>query len=126
MILYIYILCAILNIIKTVFLSYIFPILGNQGVTHSVPTAFMMNAVGTVWVTLGLPRMIFPNQNLINMLKVNTAFVMLITTSELYQCGNGKQIYIIVQQQTMCTLWIFKRMSLFIFLKKDKLIILHV
>ena len=56
-------------------------ILGNQGVTHSVPTAFiimmnavgtewvimmnavgtewviMMNAVGTEWVTPGLPRM---------------------------------------------------------------------
>ena len=32
-------------------------ILGNPGVTHSVPTAFMMNAVGTEWVTPGLPRM---------------------------------------------------------------------
>ena len=30
-------------------------ILGNPGVTHSVPTAFM-NAVGTEWVTPGLPR----------------------------------------------------------------------
>ena len=29
-------------------------ILGNPGVTHSVPTAFM-NAVGTEWVTPGLP-----------------------------------------------------------------------
>ena len=29
-------------------------ILGNPGVTHSVPTAFVMNAVGTEWVTPGL------------------------------------------------------------------------
>ena len=38
-------------------------ILGNPGVTPSVPTAFItmnaitMNAVGTEWVTPGLPRM---------------------------------------------------------------------
>ena len=32
-------------------------ILGNPGVTHSVPTAFITNAVGTEWVTPGLPRM---------------------------------------------------------------------
>ena len=32
-------------------------ILGNPGMTHSVPTAFIMNAVGTEWVTPGLPRM---------------------------------------------------------------------
>ena len=31
-------------------------ILGNPGVTHSVPTA-LMNAVDTEWVTPGLPRM---------------------------------------------------------------------
>ena len=35
-----------------------FLILGNPGVTHSVPTA-LMNAVGTEWVTPGLPRMVF-------------------------------------------------------------------
>ena len=29
----------------------------NIRVTHSVPTAFVMNAVGTEWVTPGLPRM---------------------------------------------------------------------
>ena len=29
-------------------------ILGNPGVTHSVPTAFITNAVGTEWVTSGL------------------------------------------------------------------------
>ena len=29
----------------------------NPNVTHSVPTAFVMNAVGTEWVTPGLPRM---------------------------------------------------------------------
>ena len=38
-------------VIKCVF------ILGNPGVTHSVPTAFIMNAVGTEWVMPGLPRM---------------------------------------------------------------------
>ena len=33
-------------------------ILSNPGVTHSVPTAFIMNdAVGMEWVTPGLPRM---------------------------------------------------------------------
>ena len=32
-------------------------ILGNPGVTHSVPTAFI--TVGTEWVTPGLPRMVF-------------------------------------------------------------------
>ena len=32
-------------------------ILGNPGVTDSVPTAFVMNAVGTEWVTPGLLRM---------------------------------------------------------------------
>ena len=32
-------------------------ILGNPDVIHSVPTAFMMNAVGTEWITSGLPRM---------------------------------------------------------------------
>ena len=31
-------------------------ILGNPDVTHSVPTAFITNAVGTEWVTPGLPR----------------------------------------------------------------------
>ena len=30
-------------------------ILGNPGVTHSVSTAFLMNAVGTEWVIPGLP-----------------------------------------------------------------------
>ena len=43
-------------------LAQIIPIgiLGNPGVTHSVPTAFiMMNAVGTEWVTPGLPRMTY-------------------------------------------------------------------
>ena len=39
------------------FLFIICGVLGNPGVTHSVPTAFMMNAVGTDWVTPGLPRM---------------------------------------------------------------------
>ena len=33
-------------------------VLDNPGVTHSVPTAFMMNAVGTEWVTPGLLRMV--------------------------------------------------------------------
>ena len=38
------------------FESILHRILGNPGVTHSVPTAFiMMNAVGTEWVTPGLP-----------------------------------------------------------------------
>ena len=32
-------------------------ILGNPGMIHSVPTAFMMNAVGTEWITPVLPRM---------------------------------------------------------------------
>ena len=32
---------------------------GLSSVTHSVSTAFMMNAVGTEWVTPGLPRMVF-------------------------------------------------------------------
>ena len=32
------------------------PILGNPGVIHSVPTAFM-NAVGTEWIMPGLPSM---------------------------------------------------------------------
>ena len=31
------------------------PILGNPSVTHSITTA--LDAVGTEWVTLGLPRM---------------------------------------------------------------------
>ena len=31
-------------------------ILGNPGVIHSVPTAFM-NSMGTKWITAGLPRM---------------------------------------------------------------------
>ena len=31
-------------------------ILGNPGVTHSIPTT--LNAVGTEWVTPGLPRMV--------------------------------------------------------------------
>ena len=34
-----------------------FVILSNPGVTHSVSTAFVMNAVGTEWVTPGLLRM---------------------------------------------------------------------
>ena len=34
-----------------------YTILGNPGVTHSVPTAFVMNAVGTEWVMPGLPMM---------------------------------------------------------------------
>ena len=34
-------------------------ILGNPSVTHSVPTAFVMNAVGTEWVTPGLTRMVY-------------------------------------------------------------------
>ena len=33
------------------------PILDNTGVTHSVTTAFVMNAVGTEWVASGLPGM---------------------------------------------------------------------
>ena len=37
-------------------------ILGNPGVTHSVTTAFMMNAVGTKWITSGLPRMLKKGQ----------------------------------------------------------------
>ena len=49
------------------FKGYGLPILGNPGVTHSVPTAFtldnpgvsVMNAVGTECVTPGLPRMWF-------------------------------------------------------------------
>ena len=32
-------------------------ILGNPGMIHSIPTAFMMNAVGMEWITPGLPRM---------------------------------------------------------------------
>ena len=32
-------------------------ILGNPGVTHSVPTAFIMNAVGTEWVRPVLSQM---------------------------------------------------------------------
>ena len=32
-------------------------ILVNPGVTHSVPNAFDLNAVGMEWVTPGLPRM---------------------------------------------------------------------
>ena len=32
-------------------------ILGNPGMIHSVPPAFMMNAVGTEWIMPGLPRM---------------------------------------------------------------------
>ena len=31
-------------------------ILGNPGVTHSIPTAFVMNAVGMEWVTPGLQK----------------------------------------------------------------------
>ena len=38
-------------------------ILGNRGVIHSVPTAFMMNAAGTEWVTPGLPRMELRSQS---------------------------------------------------------------
>ena len=38
-------------------ISKVHIILSNPGVTHSVPTAFIMNAVGTEWVTPGLPRM---------------------------------------------------------------------
>ena len=40
-----------------VILNTAYIILCNPGVTHSVPTAFMMNAVGTEWVPPGLPRM---------------------------------------------------------------------
>ena len=32
-------------------------ILGNPGVIHSVPTVYMMNAVGTEWIMPVLPRM---------------------------------------------------------------------
>ena len=32
-------------------------ILGNPGVTHPVPTAFIMNAVGREWIMPGLPMM---------------------------------------------------------------------
>ena len=38
--------------------SQLSPILGNPGVTRSVPTAFIMNAMGTEWVTPGLARTI--------------------------------------------------------------------
>ena len=42
----------------------IFKNLTSPGVTHFVPTAFIMNAVGTEWVTPGLPRMDFGSRSL--------------------------------------------------------------
>ena len=50
--------CEGCTLVVLEFTHMVVNILGNPGVTHSVPTAFIvMNAVGTEWVTPGIPRM---------------------------------------------------------------------